>query len=572
MVRKDRDVWEPPEDQPVPPAPPSAFQLHFQNRAVFVGKDGSNAQLVPRMKKPLKHARGACDANKVPLARHGPEPAASLSLSREPGPRCTGGICAPDELQKRPPLQSHPHQKAPAARAGVAPSVGCRPFRVPDVVCSGARPQQEPCAIATRASPERKARVDQWCTVSLSPPHSPSAHSTAVVQSNSMTSPDVSSVERVDDSWHVPADTQRFVTRPIRRAFGTDHTSVRRAPARPVGSPIEQFDIPSASASPESALVPVVGQGRPATCDDAGFGQVPVPSGGVAPVPVYQPTGQLFGFSPLTLPKHRKMSPHTRRQTRGADASAPVVQRRIPKSAPPSTLPVSKHTARPARLEPLKAVAASSTEVCPSSPPMGTVCACDAVVEDGSGKKREITYKPHTLKEYKAMMERVANSKPGHLGYAETEERRVAMMKMQRQRDYGEMAGRQIIEELRGKQQLRAQQHGSQTEGEEDGATVSCPRRVAPAIQQPPPAERVQAQERRARALEYARNLPRPAPAVVERRPRVDDASSSSLHLTGCLSPQDEAARRRRERLAELEARHRRDRDRVDTVKRKLGY
>ncbi|CBH11336.1 unnamed protein product [Trypanosoma brucei gambiense DAL972] len=605
MVRRDRDVWDPPEDRQNVPPPPSAFQLHFQNRAVIIGKDGSNAQLI---------TAGPVKSLKVPpVAKNGPLAAGIIDQKHKAPeymggkPTIVGGIRAPDEVAKRP-TRGQLHRPCPVvARQG---AVLCKDRTVQrplnhsaDTVSSGA------LVGATAVQPSTCPSVeDNIMYEPMALPPRPQLLSLSNI-------PSCGGNGTADPLSSFIAD----------RTSSDINPSPSRGPARPIADSLGVAQRPDLAPHPLTQVRPRIGNGystslmpkpskvaevsptpgdSPNRCGgisgqvenrQGGCGASPQSSedgkqanalrGDAIVPPMYQPMGKLLqDMSENASYKHRKPFSSPARST---SASNPGGEDKMrvgdtpihPKPQRAKEISGNDQHRRPAshprRLQPLKqtplnnsAYAVNSFTTTTNTDERGDTTGDGA---EETEKKRTITYKPHGLKEYKALMEEVANRKLGSLGFVDTEERQEARRRMQRQREYGVQAEQHIIEDIREKQQ-RAQLQKQKSNNEEDGAQSAAATEATAVIRQPPPPERVQAQQRRARALEYARNLPRIVPATSKKPAGSSDSSPSEARRREYSSPRDEAARQRRQRILELEARHMMDRERITVVKRQLGF
>lgn len=636
MPRKDRDVWDPPEDQKVAEEPPSAFLRHFQDRAVRVGRDGSNAQLV-RLKRvpPVRWSRGEKNGA-------GRNSATFLAAKRRRGPHVAGGITAPGErgaiLPPQPPplslpppfvpqhtpqqqqqqqlllLQQLQHVKAPSN--GVCGNIHLKRMGVSlgggDVHGSLQRPHDNKCKVVTAApvtssssSPSRLISSDSSFLCGRSKPS------------------DVIAVESIEE--HRPLGAVPF-SRMYSNATGTGKTEggfqkpLTRLPPRRIS--VSRGDERDGRLMPKSLAAP---QSNPAqieqrcnkkkndvaihngninnsnnnghyindvvsTADgDGRFSFIHSDDASDPPldesetIPLFLPTGRLLLAQPNS-PKRRgakKAVPNKRPSCGGGGRNRAVsdkghgicpqrhsnvlsanndnarLGRKISGSAP---LP-GKNTP-PARLQPLPLPLSLQSSTSKNS----NSALASANDDEQREKEKKGAYKPYNLKDYKLMMEHVANLKLGGLGPANTEEQRQAKERMERQRQYGELVEKQASEKIREAQQQRLLLQ-EQRKLQNGSASEVC---VVKQPQQPPPPERIQAQERRARALEYARNLPRPEPPSARREAKDNDVAEEST--SSWRTPQDEAAWHRERRLKELEAKHQSDRERVSVIKRQLGY
>ncbi|ESL09003.1 hypothetical protein TRSC58_03284 [Trypanosoma rangeli SC58] len=628
MPRKDRDVWEPPEDRKAVEEPPSAFMQHFQDRAVRVGKDGSNAQLVRA--KQTKPTRWSNDRNKkneggnlmsAPVG-HGAnmhnKKAMVMQLPSKDRHRA-GGIVAPDELKAIHPVPRL-HDINLNSCSGGDISAGRQPRRLlaaPDVDCRGVHGSTVPVielSPHTRSDNHRETAA----ATAVVPPHSQLSNALSLSTGRSQ-SLEVLSVERGDASGSVRVlpislslpNTLGFVQ--VRNSFRKPLP--RLLPRRIGGNADEEEAImmprsksklaPPSSYTQKSNVGDnnlsynrgssndVVAQvdGGTDSSGQVGDARSDFTASGSLVTPMYQPMGLMVFSRPNPVKNKNKKStnavkkqqsdggakrPSTEEGPRGGRQELPRPTRgnnRLASDDKESPMYVSAtrsgNLSYPSRLQPLVFPLTSSADAASATDISALTETKESEREEG--KKKTPAYKAYKLKDYKVMMEQVANLKLGGLGPADTDEQRQAKEKLQRQRQYGELAEKEAVKKIREKHQqwILLQKQQLEQQGEEGAVAGETPSKRQ---QQPPPSERIEAQERRARALDYARNIPRPAPPTKRKAHDVNSSSFSESGSMRCRSPQDEAACRREQRLKELEARHRSDRQRVETVKRQVGY
>ncbi|ORC86434.1 putative ADG2 [Trypanosoma theileri] len=647
MPRKDRDVWDPPEDRPPVEAPPSEFLRHFADRAVRVGKDGSNAQLVR-----VHHANGnqrntEKKKNNNHMNTH-PTHEKNNNLNIITAPRRRGqqtgggggGIMAPDELQRRrrpiiPPQQIPGNYSKPmcsnSLTLGQLPGDGSDRGSVRSVATVngvvsvnntlvGGEKNLHPVAATAAIMPQRLLPLEK----------SPSSH-------GERRSPEVVSVEPLESSR--PVESFTFPRVPLENMGVVLQTGkglklpLARLPPRKMNWQAEEL-MPKpnrvTTQTPSTDTLQNNGNeyvhstdiaGRPSTMqsldnnnndDDNDNNDNDILLDDSLPIPLYQPTGLLLAEDPFNRKKGNvkkseatttsntnndvrlgKKKPGSGTKRPASDKgpfdrsntvkSNPSLEKPKTKSAPsPGTVPLSLRLPPLEQPQPHHQQQQQKSIQCLPKHSTASVSSGSALTdakdeEQEDGKKKPITYKCHNLKEYRILMERVANQKRGGLGPADTDEQRQAKEKMLRQRQYGELVEKQAAEMLREKQQQRLQQQQQQQQGSDESGEnrVDTPavNNKSPQPQQPPPPERIQAQERRARALEYARNIPKPELSVGRKQHREDESTAGmdSNSPQRRRTPQEEAEWRREKRLMELEAKHHVDRERVAAVKRYLG-
>ncbi|KEG06955.1 hypothetical protein DQ04_11501010 [Trypanosoma grayi] len=587
MPRKDRDVWDPPEDLKPVEAPPSAFMQHFQDRAVRVGKDGSNAQLV-RMKqtKPIRWSNGKKndDASAPPPGALAKNALRALPRNR----KNVGGIVAPDEVCAREPQQPlrAPHTNGSGNGSNSSNSWGrLYGAQSPSGACNNNRGTRNPPMPVIELSPERNINLRKAAGSEMT--YTPSIPLDTPLPDRGMDSPDVLTIEPVQklkpvgafplaylspdtvDEVHTLDGLRKPLSRLPPRKITLNSESCMPKPTMAKQSPCTLLKECSDGSKSPRAVQADNGASSERSGDDSNLEAVDDYEDDAPEIPLYQPIG-LFLHPPSTAPKGRcKPSAKAKKPTatgvmRPSSDDGPcsrnrkVSTGRSLRNAMSNSAPLSGSAPQPPRLRPLPQIQAMGTSTTSSTAGTDT-----RENEDETGKKKPIKYKSHGLKDYKIMMEQVANQKLGGLGPADTDEQRQARERMQRQRQYGQQVEKQASEMIREK--LQQQQQPNSGRGT---ATSDSPG----SIQQPPPPERIQAQERRARALEYARNLPRPEPSAGKRPHDDDDSPSSEGRAMRWRTPQDEAAWLREKRLVELETKHRIDRERVAAVKRQLGY
>jgi hypothetical protein len=179
------------------------------------------------------------------------------------------------------------------------------------------------------------------------------------------------------------------------------------------------------------------------------------------------------------------------------------------------------------------------------------------VVENGvcddNTPKRQITYRPYTLAEYRKVMEEA--SKPrGGLGPSDTDQQREAARRRERLLEYGiEMSkiNRTVIA----------------TNSADEGALEPKP------IVQPIPEDLVEKHRRRERALVYAKGVPKPRQKSDESPKRLCEITpvKEEIHSANEFGGDGENGREREERLADLEAKHKRDQYLVGNIKKSLN-
>ncbi|EKF27363.1 ADG2, putative [Trypanosoma cruzi marinkellei] len=622
MPKKDRDVWDPPEDRKVVEEVPSAFLQHFQDRVMRVGKDGSNAQLVQVKKtKPIQWVEGNNKNKEGGGSIHGSVGDETSMHKRKPmmlqlPPRNRSharGIVAPDEPKAiMPPRRLQAINHTICVENGNGLRRQKRPFFDTQVVnCMFAHDAPDP---SMELSPD--SRIDSFrqtvaATTVMSPRLQPSdATSISVGKSPS---PEILFVECVNASRPVKpipfsrplSDTMglvdageglrkslaRIPPRKISGSSGVDEVPLMPRPKTIAVSPplhVEQNKNKNNKEDHNDVL------SREDEVDDFSVQfedeNSEFRAGDSTDIPIYQPVGFMMRPRPgavksgnkisTTAAKKRNPSNGTRRpeSEKGPCGSRqdchPCTLRKkgssigvqeFATSAPVNTTGINSH---PSRLQPLSL---------PLPPRASTASATSSGAltetkesEQEEEKKKTPAYKCYNLKDYKFMMEQVTHLKLGGLGPADTDEQRQAKEKMHRQRQYGKLVEKKAVEKIREKQQKRIIQKLNLGEGGDADVLSIVTKNKMP--QQPPPPERIQAQERRSRALHYARNLPRPEPPASRKLRDENSISTSESSTLQRRSQQDEAAWRREQRLKELEARHRSDRERVAAVKRQLGY
>ncbi|EAN92376.1 putative ADG2 [Trypanosoma cruzi] len=623
MPKKDRDVWDPPEDRKMVKELPSAFMQHFQDRAVRVGKDGSNAQLVRVKKtKPIQWSDGNNRNKEGRGSIPGPLGDETSMHKRKPmmlklplrNRSHVRGIVAPDEPKAiMPPRRLQAINHTICVESGNGLGRHTRPFFDAHVVNRmDANDAPNP---AMAISPDcRIENIRQ--TVAAATVMSPRLELSDVtsISVDKSQSPEVLSVECVDVSR--PVKPIPF-SRPLSDTMGLMDAgeglrkSLARLPPRKISGSSGADEAPMMPRPKNTAVSPPLPlernekkKNKKEDRNDVLSREDEVDDFSVqfeddnsefrardsTDIPIYQPVGFMMPPRPGAVKSENKTSIIAARKRnpssgtrRPESENGPCGTRQdyhlctlrkkglstgiqeFATSAPVRTTGINSH---PSRLQPLSL---------PLPPRTSTVSATSSGAltetkesEQEEEKKKNPAYKSYNLKDYKLMMEQVTHLKLGGLGPADTDEQRQAKEKMHRQCQYGKLVEKKAVERIREKQQQRIIQKLKLGEGgDADFVLNGTPNKMP---QQPPPPERIQAQERRSRALDYARNLPRPElPASRKMR---DDNSISTLE-PGTLqwrSQQDEATWRREQRLKELEARHRIDRERVAAVKRQLGY
>ncbi|RNF27040.1 ADG2 protein [Trypanosoma conorhini] len=629
MPRKDRDVWDPPEDRKAVEEPPSAFMQHFQDRAVRVGKDGSNAQLVRvKQTKPIRWSDGSNrkneGGNSVPASvgceadMHNKKPMMMpLPLKNR---RHAGGIVAPDELKAGPPAP-RPLANNFNSCLDRGTSGGRQPRRL--LAAPGVDRREAPNAAVPVIELSPHSRLDNQrgttAAAAVVPPRRQPSDALSFSTGRSQ-SPEVLSVERVDALRPVrallprsrplpepvgsvqvgnglPKPLSRLPPRRISETGDADEAQLMPRPKNALASPssyTQQKNVGGSSSSQNrgsSNGAVVQGDGETDSSGRLGDNRSESAADASPIIPMYQPMGFMMFAKPNLAKNGNKKPLNAARQKKLASGAKRPATEEGPRDSRQGQLPRTRgnnHIASDGKESPMS-VPSTTTRILshPSRlPPLAFTSApdADAASATSSGaltetkesereevKKKNPAYKAYKWKDYKMMMEQVANLKLGGLGPTDTDEQRQAKEKLQRQRQYGELAEKLAVEKIREKQQqwILLQRQQLEEQGEEGALASETPSKRR---RQPPPPERIQAQERRARALDYARNIPRPEPPT-KRNAR--DGNSSTLSESGSLrwrSPQDEAAWRREQRLKELEARHRIDRERVAAVKRQLGY
>ncbi|CCD12943.1 unnamed protein product [Trypanosoma congolense IL3000] len=598
MTRKDRDVWDPPADHRAVPPPPSAFHLHFKDRALIVGKDGSNAQLITaRSAKPLKIPHTINSTSQVAgVARIGGHP--GLVGNGKVAP-CA--IRAPDEAPQKPLQRKFPQPRRPQLancggdgfcenRVVGAPLSDTAGDEKDAIAASSPTLAVSAClevaqhrgnglaSLKIRAPPPPLAAKPLGSRSGVIDPFSISVDCVGAAVSTPLNVPSHATAEGLAFARPAPSvPLPNSPAQPQPRSTNGSSGVLMPKPAKPLDIKMPQSTKPCSSHSGST-----MAEGNAEASNTLARGVWESDSeeslSEALPVPVYQPMGKLLHvMNNDTTPKRRKVFCNPSNSTAGCGISSgggngvrQAVTRATTqpcrKTGFSNSAPVVGPTSHPRRLQPLQGSIGSTD----ASPVAVKEKQNTTESEQGdSSKKRNITYKPHSLKEYKALMEQVANLKLGGLGPADTEERRNAMKRMQRQREYGTLVEKQVVEDIREKQQrAHIQKQGDQCEGGE--MQPNSTNIVPGVIRQPPPPERVEAQERRARALEYAKQLPRVVPANTKKSQ--NNCGPSAVRQEKDISPLDEASRLRRQRLLELEARHEKDRERVTTVKRQLGF
>ncbi|KAH9584225.1 Jhy protein [Trypanosoma melophagium] len=660
MPRKDPDVWDPPDDLPRVEEPPSEFLRHFADRAVRVGKDGSNAQLV-RVHRPNNAQKKHTNMNSnSPLQRNNNNNNNNNNINSITPPRLrsqqTGGIVAPDEPKhtKQPiiPLQPAPLKYIKSLGSNSSTGLGPLPSNGSDiggsmksiVSLNGVKSVNNTLMHVQKKNESSVAATAVMMPPRLLPLDTLSSSSTQ----GGRKSPEVVSVERVEatgpvesfPSAHVPLDNLGVV---VQTGKGLK-LPLARLPPRKMNWHAEEL-MPKPHAIRRETPFKNTQQNnddefthitddrtgsRPSTMhslDEESNNNNSTLLDDSPPIPLYQPTGLFFVEDPLKKKKGNvkksAINPITNSTTttttttttnnnnnnnnnnkttsidghlgnkppsggikRPATDKGPIGRSDTAKSnlligkykmnsAPPSgVIPLSL------RLQPLQQERRKEMQY-PPKPSTTSASSSSALTDNRDDdqedvKKKPITYKTHNLKEYRVLMERVANLKRGGLGPADTDEQRQAREKMQRQRQYGELVEKQTANLLREKVQQRLQQQQQKEEGRDGSVETTSD---APVVnKQPPPPERIQAQERRARALEYARRIPKPETSVGqqqkqhEQRGENDSPTAVQSNPTKWRTPQEEAEWRREKRLMELEAKHHVDRERVAAVKRYLGH
>jgi len=148
-------------------------------------------------------------------------------------------------------------------------------------------------------------------------------------------------------------------------------------------------------------------------------------------------------------------------------------------------------------------------------------------------------YKPYTLEDYKRMQDEVAKMKLSRgLGPSDTDEQRAEREKRQRMKEYGDNIAKvnKVLE-------LRA-------EGNAD-------EKVPKTISQPTPQEVIEAQQRRERALQFAKQVPKP-------KPKPTDPTKPTQSDEG----EEDSGRERG--ISDMEAKHKHDQGVVEAIKRQL--
>ncbi|RNF08860.1 putative ADG2 [Trypanosoma rangeli] len=629
MPRKDRDVWEPPEDRNAMEEPPSAFMQHFQDRAVRVGKDGSNAQLVrAKQTKPIRWSDDSNKKNEDGNLMSAPVGGYKANMHNKKtmmmrlpskNRRHAGGIVAPDELKAISPVPRL-HDINLNSCLGGDSSAGRQPKRslaAPDVDCRGVHGVPVPVIeLSPHTRPDNHRETA--AATAVVPPHSQLSNALSLSTGRSQ-SLEVLSVERGDASVPVRVlpislalpntlglvQVGNNLRKPLprllpRRISGSaDEVEAVMMPRskNKLASPLSYtqnnsvgYNNLSYNRGSSNDVVAQIDGGTDFS-GQLGDARSELTASGSVVTPMYQPMGLMVFARPSHVKNRNKRSNNAvKKQQSAGGAKRPVTEeglrgscqellrptrgnnrlasedRESPMYAPTTGM---RNLSYPSRLQPLAFPLAQSADAASATGIGALTETKESELEEG--KKKAPSYKAYKLKDYKVMMEQVANLKLGGLGPADTDEQRQAKEKLQRQRQYGELAEKQAVKKIREKHQqwILLQKQQLEQQGEEGAIAGETPSKRQ---QQPPPSERIQAQERRTRALDYARNLPRPAPPT---KRKAHDENSSSFSESGSMrwhSPLDEAACRREQRLKELEARHRSDRQRVEAVKRQLGY
>lgn len=174
--------------------------------------------------------------------------------------------------------------------------------------------------------------------------------------------------------------------------------------------------------------------------------------------------------------------------------------------------------------------------------------------------KREISYKPYSVEDYRKMKEEVSKIKAGGLGPADTDEQRAAAAKLQRQREYAEN-----IKKIN--RAILAPVTEAELEALGEEAPTSSPRQARPIVQ-PPPAEVVEKQQRREKAIEYSKGVPKPKPKPVKADEEIHDAHDGESTLE--MDADGQTKREKEQKLMDLEAKHARDQLMVENIKKQL--
>lgn len=180
--------------------------------------------------------------------------------------------------------------------------------------------------------------------------------------------------------------------------------------------------------------------------------------------------------------------------------------------------------------------------------------------------RKPITYEPYTLEDYRSKREEWAKQKAGGLGPSDTDDQRAAAAKLQRLREYAE--------NVKKINRLLAPQHSS-----DSGDDVSpSPMRVGAAQQpqrfvgpsQPTPTEVVEKLQRRERALEYAKLVPKPKLRITSEAAVAGDAVVSRPPPDDELCGIGSAEAARESLLSDLEAKHEQDQRMVEGIRKQL--
>lgn len=171
--------------------------------------------------------------------------------------------------------------------------------------------------------------------------------------------------------------------------------------------------------------------------------------------------------------------------------------------------------------------------------------------------KREIHYTPYSVEDYKRMKDELAKKVSGGLGPSDTDEQRAAAAKLNRQREYAE--------NIKKINQLLLAPSPSMVE---DAATELSPQ-PSRTIVQPRPVEVIEKLQRREKAREYAKHVPKPKP-ILPRALDGDAAPSETPHDALEMDREGQTRLERERRVADLEARHEQDQRMVENIKKQL--
>jgi hypothetical protein len=208
----------------------------------------------------------------------------------------------------------------------------------------------------------------------------------------------------------------------------------------------------------------------------------------------------------------------------------------------------------------------STGEGRPQTDPSVIASIADPLSTDESPARRDVHYKPYSVNDYRRMKEELAKKQSRGLGPSDTDEQRAAAARAQRQKEYGENIKRvnRLI--------MGAQPTHSPGEGESGDAGGVSPRPTRAPIVQPTPQEVIEKQQRRERANEYAKRVPKPKVRPSDAKPEVGHdgcpVNNAADELWGLDA--DVKKQEKERNIADLEARHAQDQQMVANMKKQL--